>query len=683
MEGKMIFERVPIFGDIEVNIKNESSKAFSVFSDEIDRLKEINQLGILHDFLNIPPYRKYDYIITMIYLSQMASRYSQNSELRFDKKVKLADKIYFSSSEEMLKCWCLLYSIGHAKTTFAGEHAFMKCIPENKEEVIEYIKNKLDLDIKNEIDKRLLSKIKIIINRERYMEIYKIFTILKIKDNDKLAKNNYYGPKFLELAKIMILKDDYLELLELERRKKIEKIINYFEVIRKLTFTILDGSISQNHLNINYFAVFEDLDDFMESQNYQQLLNDINKFYTSDIFNSPESSYYHYRCVFNIESIYKKYNILKLIEKIVKNDSILENRVTGDIKKLKKSIDDKNEPIDETNKQFIKSEIKDHFRINFNFTDIRTPVTLECNSFKLDGIFGGVLFNLSKSIYEIDIYPTSENSDKIITEYNILNIINSLYDLRESFLPDFFGFIHKLKKLYDKVNESGITDFEDEVNSLEPYKSQFLSQIDGAVLSIQETDLVILINKFNELATYLFKNTVNSSVMFSSWEVTDYRIDFPIFFRKSELEIIINLLKKAKNIKELEHKNVLEQLEIELNIVDEESDKIFYVLAPNTNFLKENRIETEIDSLLIKYILPKKKKILKIGEVKPKGRFEEDQCIKQLEIIFDIPKSTAMALFKGTSKKSKEYSVKTHIKGEKADSIITFEKSEDLIFKDS
>jgi len=336
MEGKMILERVPIFGDIKVNVKNESSRVFSFFSEEIDRLKEINQLGILHDFLNIPPYRKYDYVITMAYLSQMASIYSQESDFNFNNKVKLFNKIDFSSSEEMLKCWCLLYSIGHSKMTFAGEHAFMKHIHGNKKDFANYIKDKLNLNMKNEMDRKLFRKINFIITRERYMEIYKIFTLLKIKDNDKLANSSHYGPKFFELAKIMILKNEYLEFLDLERRKKLAKIINYFEVIRKLTFTILDGSISQNHLNINYFAVFEDLDDFMESESYQQLLNDINKFYTSDIFNSPESSYYHYNCVFHIENIYKKYNFLKLTEKLIKNNGVLENRITGDINKLKK-----------------------------------------------------------------------------------------------------------------------------------------------------------------------------------------------------------------------------------------------------------------------------------------------------------------------------------------------------------
>ena len=680
MEGKIILERVPIFGDIRINIKKESSKAFSFFSEEINRLKGINQLGILHDFLNIPPYRKYDYIITMLYLTESASIYGQKSNSVFGKSVKLLNDVVFSSSEEFLKCWCLLYSIGHLNFTFTSEHAFMKCIIENKEEFIEYIQNELQLDMENDIDKELLDRISYIINKERFMEIYKIFTILKIKNNEKLAISKQF-PKFYELAKIMILRNDYLSFLNLDRRKKLEKIINYFEIIRKLTFTILDGSISQNHLNINYFAVFEDLDDFMESESYQQLLNDINSFYTSDIFNSPESSYYHYECVFLIENIFRKCDFKTLIEKLLENDGDLDDMVNGDINKLKLLIDDKNKPIDETNKQYIKSELKDHFRITYSESDLETPITQETKNFKQNEIFGGLLFNLSKRIYEVDIYPNSEKTNKIATEYCVLNVINNFYDMNRPEIPDFLTLLQNLKNLYEKVKDKNLVDFKDEVKELDSYNS-ILPILDNLVERTEINNIKELIHKFDELAKYLVLNTIRSPMNFSSWELVSGRVDFPIFFRKSELELISGMLKNARNVKELELKNVLEQLKIELKNKEESMNKIFYVLAPNTNFLKDKKQITEIDFLLIKYSLQDKKKILKIGEVKPKAKFEEDQCIKQLETILDMPRSTATALHRGTVEDSKEYSVKTELKGDTSDSMILFEKSENLYFKD-
>jgi hypothetical protein len=140
MEGKIIFERVPIFGEVKINLKKESQKTFEYFSDELNRLKGIKQLGILHEFLNIPPYRRYDYVTTMFYLIERATQYNENTNFDFNSVVKLKQDIKFSSSEQLLKTWCLLYSIGHLEMTFASEHAFIRYINENKEDLLTLLK---------------------------------------------------------------------------------------------------------------------------------------------------------------------------------------------------------------------------------------------------------------------------------------------------------------------------------------------------------------------------------------------------------------------------------------------------------------------------------------------------------------------------------------------------------------
>lgn len=143
--AKIHLERVPIFGQVEIGLKIESNEIFELFHDEIERLKGINQLGILHEFLNIPPYRRYDYIMILIYLIEKATQY--NSKFNFLNTLKLDGQVRFSSSEEFLKCWALLYSIGHFEMTFASEHAFMRYILKNKEEFIEFVNSELELEL--------------------------------------------------------------------------------------------------------------------------------------------------------------------------------------------------------------------------------------------------------------------------------------------------------------------------------------------------------------------------------------------------------------------------------------------------------------------------------------------------------------------------------------------------------
>jgi len=281
MDKKIIYQRLPIFGEIEIHLKNESDKIYEFFEEDLNRLSKLDQLGILHSFLNIPEYKKSDYMLTMTYLIGRAVLYNKNNNFIFENEVKLSGndkKANFSSAEEFLKSWALLYSIGHLPMTFATEHSFMRflCKNDNKTKFIKIIKKTLldsEFDFKKDDDKDLLKYIEFLIENERYMEIYKVFTLLKILNNTNLKNSSYYYPKIKELAKITVLRRIYSKHLNLERKIKLEKIIDYFEIIRKLTFTILDGSISQSHLNLNYFIIFENLDAFMEREDYQTLLD--------------------------------------------------------------------------------------------------------------------------------------------------------------------------------------------------------------------------------------------------------------------------------------------------------------------------------------------------------------------------------------------------------------------------
>lgn len=212
----------------------------------------------------------------------------------------------------------------------------------------------------------------------------------------------------------MILKYQYLQNLDIDRSNKLLKLINYFDIIRKLTFTVLDGSLSQNKLNLNYYVIFEDLDSFMDDKNYQNILNDINKFYTSDIFNSAESAYYHYRCVFDIQKIFDCFELKDLCNKIILNEIELKSLIDKAVNDIKTELDKKNHTKDDdlTNKVFIQSELEDHIRITISSHKLEHPIKEEINSFKLNKTFGGLLYNQVTQDYDIDIYPNSEKSDK-------------------------------------------------------------------------------------------------------------------------------------------------------------------------------------------------------------------------------------------------------------------------------
>ena len=677
--------RVPIFGEITIHLKKESNEIFKKFQVELERLKRINQLGILHPFLNIPPYRKYDYIMTMLYLIEKAA---ENKPI-FKKEMKIKGNIKFSSGEELLKSWCLLYSIGHLEMTFASEHAFLRTIQNDKDYFIKIIAKELDLDldyvVTNKRDKRthdkvLYKKLNSIIENEKFMEFYKIFTLLKINNHE--IRSNYYS-RIKELSKIMILKYDYftplLEPYTIDRYNKIENIIKYFDTIRKLTFTILDGSFAQNQLNINSFGVFQDLDSFMDDANYKNLLNDVNKFYTSEIFNSPESAYYHHRCVSNIQKTFEGERIEDLTKKIIDNDQGMNDEIASTVTKIKKDLDEKIKPInnDESlDSVYIKSELKDHLRINIPSHSLKFPVKEELN-INNSSIFGGFLFNPVNRTYEIDFYPNSCLSEQGTTPHNLLITIAPFYDIltQDNLL---IPLMSNLIRLYEKAKDVTYPDLNGEIASLEKF-SEYIELYDK--LTNSESRIFQNFAIFRDLACYLLKNTIDYGMAYSTWNIGDLGdIHFPIIFKKIEIETIIEILEKAKPPKPSERDKNIQILKNELKII--EDDKIFYVFAPNTYLKKKNEVETDLDILLIKFIPQKKQRILKIGEVKPNTKsFKEDQCVKQIQKSFGIPKDEALTLYNGNPIEKHSESAKISMKSEKDDNLCISEKNESMIIK--
>lgn len=264
----------------------------------------------------------------------------------------------------------------------------------------------------------------------------------------------------------MILKYQYLQNLDIDRSNKLLKLINYFDIIRKLTFTVLDGSLSQNKLNLNYYVIFEDLDSFMDDKNYQNILNDINKFYTSDIFNSAESAYYHYRCVFDIQKIFDCFELKDLCNKIILNEIELKSLIDKAVNDIKTELDKKNHTKDDdlTNKVFIQSELEDHIRITISSHKLEHPIKEEINSFKLNKTFGGLLYNQVTQDYDIDIYPNSEKSDKRAIIYHILDSINKFYDKSRDNSGIGLTFVN-LVNLYKKAKKENIEILNDELTN--------------------------------------------------------------------------------------------------------------------------------------------------------------------------------------------------------------------------
>lgn len=391
--------RIPFFGEQAIYLHKESKECYQILKDlrEIDRLeKKVMHLGIIHEIGDVPSFGRWVHIATMLTLIEEIKRVGSSEALGFgfNSEVSLLNGVKFTSAEEFLKCWAMLYSIGHFVGTFTSEHALLRSIIHEKDEFIRSLTENVD-------DSSVKEAFKKIVEREEIFGVFKLFTTLKII-------NKLNNDKFIELAKMNLLEDQYLEKIEdLTQRTKLENLLSLFKFIRKLSFTILDGYFSQNCVLVNHYYFLLNIDKILQQKPYNQLLDSLNMFYTQTIYQSPENMFYHHEFARIIENeVFSKHSKSwnSLIQKIIENE-----------------IDKEIEKVIEENIDRIRENKQEHFgRVILQSIDY--PVSTEKKIFS--DISGGIIWNIPAKYYEVDFYLTISTLDDTL---RILRAVKEVY----------------------------------------------------------------------------------------------------------------------------------------------------------------------------------------------------------------------------------------------------------------
>ena len=319
--------RIPLFGEQTIHLRDESKHCYQVLKGlgEIERLENrVMHLGIIHEIGDVPSFGRWVHIATMLTLIEEIKKRVVCSEILgfgFTSPVSLLNDVKFSSAEEFLKSWTMLYSIGHLVGTFTSEHALLRSIIPEKEEFIQSLIAEIDDPMVKGVFQRIVAK-------EEIFRIFKLFTTLKII-------NKFNNDKFIELVKINLLEEQYLEKIEdPTQRAKLENLLSLFKFIRKLSFTILDGYFSQNCVLVNHYYFLLNIDKILRQKPYDQLLDNLNLFYTQTIYQSPENMFYHHEFARVIENdVFSNYS--KSWDILI--DEIIENKIDA---KIEKAIED-------------------------------------------------------------------------------------------------------------------------------------------------------------------------------------------------------------------------------------------------------------------------------------------------------------------------------------------------------
>ena len=581
-DKEVINVRVPIFGQQTIKLYKMSKYIFNKLRDnEIKRLNDkVMHLGILHEIGDVPKFSRWNHITTMLILIEKLSELYKSSEdisllqsldISFKSEVKLLNNSKFSSVEDLLKCWAIIYSVGHFVGTFTTEHALLKYIIKQNgghafiEELRTNLSNYID-------DEEMVNDIveefrRIIINEEDVFKFFKIFTTLKVLN--LFNSGNDMDKSVVELAVFNLLGDEYLfKFRNLDQRKKLENIRELFKIVRQVSYLILDGYFSQNFVNVNPHWLILNVDVMFRDIPYQDLMNNLNIFYTKTVYQSPENMCYHHKIVQKIEAeVFKKYGERwsELIDYIVNNH--LD-------KEILKTIEDSTDSITERPKHFAR----------IISSELPKPVTLENNLF--GDLDGGIIKNVSANHYEIDIYFEPKCIDDI---FKICRVVFELFSNTKEKVD-----VKILIKGFEEVGEKLV------ISTLNVFKTSDEGvNYKCSKRKLGHTSIVFSQKTKKEVIEYI-QNTIKDI----SNRVTKGD--------KTELSESISLIEKIVN--------------------NEEGGQVIYVYVPEIEALSsEKKVIAECDFMLVKYNLATSDVTLYVAEIKSSGDFDKNQLERNLK----------------------------------------------------
>jgi hypothetical protein len=243
---------IPGIGIYNLNI--EKAKPVKILYDfldevgEIDRLKNLDHLGIVREVIDGARHSRFDYIALIFALIDQwdqkvdeiyaFSRVDVEPEPEQGKEVK---------GKDLIKCWALLFNIGHLEWTFFTERILLEVLRERK------LHTKLIGSIEDEKIERIAEEI---FELRDYNHLYQILAYLRFKClykkyKDKMDENWFERYKWMSKKYIV---DDFSDKV---KESNIIYLKSLYRTVRKIAFLLLDSFYTPSGLNLSPVLLFD------------------------------------------------------------------------------------------------------------------------------------------------------------------------------------------------------------------------------------------------------------------------------------------------------------------------------------------------------------------------------------------------------------------------------------------
>jgi hypothetical protein len=249
MKTLSINYRLPIFGDQKIQFRAESAQLFKWLekNNEIRRLMNIDQLGVLKRRFSCAHHSKFEYAIMLSYLIEMIKQ-DEEFKLKYSlsRPYEEKNKRVLSSISELLKCWAFLLPIGHLHGTFPHERAFLRILNANKDIHSDFL-------TRFNAYPRIQGQVKSIVNNDDYYRLHQAFAILKLHDSKTSLKRKDITKRDKALINKYI---KYLGFYVDPTKSVFKRAKTIFSDLRKIAYVLLDSyycnlmfSFNANHIS--------------------------------------------------------------------------------------------------------------------------------------------------------------------------------------------------------------------------------------------------------------------------------------------------------------------------------------------------------------------------------------------------------------------------------------------------
>ncbi len=239
---------LPILGKVDISFYCLAEQVLKIYKElsEIDRQKDIHQLGLISTVLEGASHTRYEYILLQAGLTDLLDKLYKGSPTAAQGGVKVNGTEYKGNG--LIKSWLLLSNFGHAKNTIGDEKSlliFARNQPGFKSTLLRPIRDPL-----------LKKWATTVIDNFDYINVHHILSIRRLYK--ELSRQQERQDLTILAYKLLLI--DYEKLDVVVDNIKLERLRRLFKTIRALSIVSIDGHYSHVPISIDLISILLSID---------------------------------------------------------------------------------------------------------------------------------------------------------------------------------------------------------------------------------------------------------------------------------------------------------------------------------------------------------------------------------------------------------------------------------------